>query len=129
AVLRLSSPSASTFSSQASRSLALAPRAIVLASVFARCGSPSAAPTLTLMSIPVSRLVPLPNGRSLARFEARRIHLGVTERLRETKGRGPRKSGQEKTAKKKPGALAGRFALVIRPGHQRPALPHPIPHT
>src|SRR5262249_43639540 len=96
AVMRLSSPSASTFSSQASRSLALAPRAIFLASVFARCGSPSAAPTLTLMSIPVSRLVLLPNGRSLARFEARRIRVGVTAGRQGARRRGPRKSGQEK---------------------------------
>src|SRR5215475_5212677 len=112
AVMRLSSPSASTFSSQASRSLALAPRAIGLASVFARCGSPSAASTLTLMSIPLSRLVLLPNGRSLARFEARRIRVGVTARRQGTKGRGPGKSGQEKPAKKKPGASAGRCSLV-----------------
>src|SRR5262245_22330860 len=102
AVMRLSSPSASTFSSQASRSLALAPRAIVLASGFARCGSPSAAPTLTLMSIPVSRLVLLPKGRSLARFEARRIRVGVTARRQGTNERARakkkrlRKSGQEK---------------------------------
>src|SRR5262249_61510191 len=70
-------PSAATFPSHASRSLELAPRAIVLASAFARCGSPPAAPTGTLMSIPISRLVLLPIGRSLARFEARRIRVGV----------------------------------------------------
>src|SRR5262249_29017534 len=48
------SPSFSTFSSQASRSLALAPRAAFRASAFAGCGS-AAAPTLTLMSMSVSR--------------------------------------------------------------------------
>src|SRR5262245_16319725 len=106
AVMRLSSPSASTFSSQASRSLELAPRAIVLASGFARCGSPSAAPTVTLMSICVSRLVLLPIGRSLARFEARRIRVGVTAHQQGTKERG----------KKKPGASAGRGSLVMRRG-------------
>src|SRR5262245_14271788 len=122
AVMRLSSPSASPFSGQASRSLALAPRAIVLASVFARCGSPSAAPTLTLMSIPVSRLVLLPNGRSLARFKARRIRVGVTarrqgsERARAKKKR-PRKNGQEKARR------VGR-ALLARDGARRSEAGH-----
>src|SRR5215475_5797108 len=51
AVMRLSSPSASTFSSQVSRSLALAPRTVVLASARGACCPPSAAPTVTLISM------------------------------------------------------------------------------
>src|SRR6476620_11909923 len=68
--MRLSSPSASAFSSQASRSLELAPRVAFRGSAFAGCAS-AAAPTLTLMSIPVSRSVAVE--RSLACFAARSI--------------------------------------------------------
>src|SRR6516225_3803440 len=102
AVMRLSSPSFSTFSSQASRSLALAPRAAFRASAFAGCGS-AAAPTLTLMSMSVSRSFagqpkssalydrgntagPRALERSRAKTKARRkgrakLDRGATERL------------------------------------------------
>src|SRR3954464_13717297 len=55
--MRLSSPSASTFSSQASRSLELAPRTIFLTAGFAGCRSSPAAPTVTPISMALSRVV------------------------------------------------------------------------
>src|SRR5215475_10017424 len=87
AMMRLSSPSASAFSSQASRSLELAPRVAFRGSAFASCAS-AAAPTLTLMSIPVSRSVAVE--RSLAqaadvyrssRHDPRLLYDDVTERV------------------------------------------------
>src|SRR5262245_6038644 len=76
--MRLSSPSASAFSSQASRSLELAPRVAFRGSAFAGCAS-AAAPTLTLMSIPVSRSVAVERSLEQADDECRssRDDLGV----------------------------------------------------